>query len=249
MPTRSQVISRQIAKYDKIITADRSISDVELAVFKLAICQLVDAAFSGGGGSGSISAATVQGGIESATNLASILARLTSIDNKTIDISGIVTAIQTAADIDTIIARLTSLDNSKLTASDVTLAIQNAADIDTIIDKLTSVVQNTASSTNNITVNASNIVNSYTQSVVSVTSTSNNLLFNANPNRRHLVIINKSPTNPIDLFLGAVGTFGQGLPLLPNQPYEINSANLYLGTINARPNTGITIDLALAEGI
>jgi hypothetical protein len=106
---RSTVIASQISKYDKIINDNRTIPDTELAIFKLAICQLVDAAFSGGGGGGGTTTATVSSGIDAAIDIDTIITRLTSIDTKAILQADIVAAIQNAADIDTIITRLTSI--------------------------------------------------------------------------------------------------------------------------------------------
>jgi hypothetical protein len=202
--TRSTVIADLITKYDAIVTGQDK-SAIELAVFKIAICQLVDAAFSGGGGT---TIATVSDGIDA------------------------------SVDIGTIITRLTSLDTAKLTQSDITTAIQAAADIDTIISNLATIATNQAPV----------VVATYTHSTASVVDTGVTVLA-ANASRKAATIINRSATDPVDLFFGTVGTFGAGLPLAFGQVYEINTTNLYRGIITARSGSGITVSLAVAEGV
>lgn len=240
--TRTSVISELINKYDAIIVKNRSISDTELAVFKLAICQLVDAVFSGGGGGGSISPGTISSGIDGSIDIALILDRLVSLDNNNLTQAQVQSAIQSAADIDTLISRLTSIDTKIMVQADITSAIQASTDIDTIITRLTTIATNTGTS------NGANIVASYTQGLVSIPS-SGTVVVAANASRKTAIIINRSATNPVDLFFGTLGTFGNGLPLAPTQSYEINSTNLYQGVINARTDAGITVSLAVAEGI
>ena len=203
--TRSTVIEDLITKYDAIVTGQDK-SAIELAVFKIAICQLVDAAFSGGGGGTTI--ATVSDGIDD------------------------------SVDIGTIITRLTSLDTAKLTQSDITTAIQAAADIDTIISNLATIATNQSPV----------VVATYTHSTASVVDTGVTVLA-ANASRKAATIINRSATDPVDLFFGTVGTFGAGLPLAFGQVYEINTTNLYRGIITARSGSGITVSLAVAEGV
>ena len=200
--TRATVIADLITKYDAIVTGQDK-SAIELAVFKIAICQLVDAA-SGGG----TTIATVSDGIDA------------------------------SVDIGTIITRLTSLDTGKLTQSDITSAIQAAADIDTIISNLTTIATNQAPV----------VIATYTHSTASVVDTGLTVLA-ANAIRKAATIINRSATDPVDLFFGTVGTFGAGLPLAFGQVYEINSTNLYRGIITARSGSGITVSLAVAEGV
>jgi len=76
--TRAQVINSLIQKYDAQIT-DAESAVVETAVQKLAIAQLVDAAFSGGGGGTTI--ATVSDGIDASVDIGTIVTRLTTIQN------------------------------------------------------------------------------------------------------------------------------------------------------------------------
>jgi hypothetical protein len=209
---RSTVIANQISKYDKIINDNRTIPDTELAIFKLAICQLVDAAFSGGGGGGGTTAATVSSGIDA------------------------------AVDIDTIITRLTSIDTKAILQADIVAAIQSAADIDTIITRLTSIATNTSSGT------SSNVVTTYTPTNASINDTGV-LAIAANAARKHAIIVNRSTTNTVDLFFGAIGLFGDGTPLLPQQSYEINNTNLYAGIVRAIAATGVTASLSVIEGI
>jgi hypothetical protein len=78
MPTRSEVISSLISKYNAQIT-DTESAVVETAVMKLAIAQLVDAAFSGGG----TTIATVSDGIDASVDINTILTRLTTIATNT----------------------------------------------------------------------------------------------------------------------------------------------------------------------
>lgn len=77
MPTRTEVITALKSRYDAQITGLES-ANVESAIAKMAIAQLVDASFSGGG-SGSISAAEVADGINISTTIGTILSQLTAI--------------------------------------------------------------------------------------------------------------------------------------------------------------------------
>jgi hypothetical protein len=215
-----------------------------LAIFKIAICQLVDAVFSGGGGGGSTSASTIASGVDASADINSILATLQSIDTKLIQEADIISAIQTAADVDTIITRLTSLDNNKLTQSGVESAIQSAADIDTIVARLSSIVTNTS----NISAGGSsvNTVSSYNSTTIAITDAGGTIIA-SNGNRKHAIIVNRS-ANVCDLFFGTIGSFGAGLPLEPKQPYEINNSNLFLGAVRGITETGLTASLAVLEG-
>lgn len=181
-----------------------------MAIFKLAICQLVDAAFGGGGGGGT-TPQIVSDGIDAST------------------------------DINTILARLTSIDNKALLQADIVAAIQSAADIDIIIARLTSIVTNTS-------VGASNIVTTYTPTNPTITDTGV-VAIPANTARKHAIIVNRSTTNTVNLFFGVLGTFGAGLPLVPQQNYEINNANLYTGVIRGITSTGLTAILSVTEGV
>jgi hypothetical protein len=246
--SRSQVISGLISKYDLIVNGQDK-SAIELAVFKIAICQLVDAVFSGGGGGGggSTSSATVSDGIDGSTDITTILSRLTDLVAKPNPPTqaDIVSAIQSAADIDTIIARLTSLDTGKLTQASVEAAIQSAADIDTIIARLSSIVSNTG----NISVVGSsvNTVNSYSRATIAITDVGGTIIA-SNANRKHAIIVNRS-VNVCDLFFNTIGLFGDGLPLEPKQSYEVNNSNLFVGAISGRTDTGLGSNLAVLEGI
>jgi hypothetical protein len=122
--------------------------------------------------------------------------------------------------------------------------INSSADIDTIIARLTSIVTNTATSGGAV----STPISTYAHSAPSITDTGTVALA-ANTNRKGAVIINRSATNPVDLFFGAVGIYGVGLPLVPGQSYEINSTNLYTGVVRAITSSGNTAILAVAEGI
>lgn len=237
--TRSTVISKLITKFDAVINGNDS-GAIELAVFKLAICQLVDAAFAssgGGGGGGGTTAQVISDGIDQSVDVSAIITRLTSLDTGKLTTADITTAIQTAAKIDTIITRLTSLTTSNLTQANVEAAIQNAADIDTIIARLTAINTNTVSTP----------ITAYTMSSLAIVDTAIDVLA-VNVNRKGAIIINRSNTNSVDLFFGVSGVYGAGLPLAPGQSYEIDRSNLYTGAIRSIAGTGITAILAVAEG-
>lgn len=244
--TRSSVIAGLITKFDGVINGTDT-SAIELAVFKLAICQLVDAAFSGGGGGGggSTTPQIVSDGIDQSIDINTIIARLADLVAKPNppSQSDITIAINAAVDIDTIITRLTSLDTSKLTQANIESAIQSAADIDTIITRLTTIATNTDGGGGAV----STPITAYTQSTTTTTD-AGIVVLALNANRKGAVIVNRSTTNPVDLFFGALGAYGVGLPLAPGQPYEINSTNLYTGVIRSITSTGITAVLAVAEG-
>lgn len=241
--TRSQVISNLITKYDKVVTGNDK-SAIEVAVFKIAMCQLVDAAFSGGGGGGGTTIGTVSDGIDGSIDINTIITRLSSIDTNQLTQAGVVTAIQSAADIDTIITRLTAIETNTAgggggggtTIPTVSGGIDASVDIDTIIAQLTTVVANT---------NAS-LVTSYTHNSVGVDTTGIQVRA-INSNRKHLIIVNKSTTTNVELFFDTVGTFGNGLPLVPGQFYEMNGSNLYRGAIRAVAASG-TVNLSISEG-
>lgn len=207
---RSTVIASRISAYDKIINDNRTVPDTELAIFKLAICQLVDAAFSGGGGGGT-TIGTISDGIDAST------------------------------DINTILTRLTSIDNKALLQADIVAAIGSAADIDTIIARLNSIVTNTS-------IGASNVITTYTPTNPTITDTGV-VAIAANAARKHAIIVNRSTANTVSLFFGTLGTFDAGLPIVPQQSYEINNANLYTGVIRGVTATGLTANLSVIEGI
>ena len=203
---RSTVIASRISAYDKIINDNRTIPDTELAIFKLAICQLVDAALGGGSGGGT-TPTIVSNGIDAST------------------------------DINTILTRLASIDGKALLQADIVAAIQSASDIDTIIARLSSIVTNT-----------SNVVTTYTTTNPTITD-AGVVAIDANASRKHAIIVNKSTTNTVNLFFGVLGTFGAGLPLVPQQNYEINNANLYTGIIRGITSRGLTASLSVLEGV
>ena len=114
MPTRAEVIASKIQQYDAQIT-DIENANVELAMSRLAIAQTINSAGGGGGGGGT----TVQ---------------------------TIVDGINTATDIDTIIARLTTIAaTAQLTTADITNGINNSTDIDAIITALSTIRDRTPS--------------------------------------------------------------------------------------------------------
>lgn len=278
--TRSTVIAGLITKFDSVINGTDA-SAIELAVFKLAICQLVDAAFSGGGGGGGTTIGTVSDGIDGSVDIDTIITRLTSIDTNRLTQANVEAAIQAAADIDTIIThlttiasnttgggggggttiatvsdgidasadigtivtKLTSIDTNRLTQANIESAIQAAADIDIIITRLTTIAANTAGGGG-----GGVPVTTYTHSTATITDAGVTAIA-ANASRLGVIIINRSATNSVDLFLGALGTYGAGLPLAPGQAYEINSTNLYTGIIRGIASTGNTAVLAVAEGV
>jgi hypothetical protein len=207
---RSTIIASRISAYDKIINDNRTVPDTELAIFKLAICQLVDAAFGGGGGGGTTPAIVADG-------------------------------IDASVDINTILTRLASIDTKTLLQADIVAAIQSAADIDTIITRLTSIATNTS-------VGASNVVTTYTVTNPTITDTGV-VAIAANATRKHAIIVNRSTSNTVSLFFGVLGAFGAGLPLVPQQSYEINNANLYTGIIRGITSTGLTASLSVTEGV
>ncbi len=92
-------------------------------------------------------------------------------------------------------------------------------------------------------------ITSYTHSSPVITSTGATVLA-ANTDRQNAIIHNRSTTDIVELTFGTPAlTFGQGLPLAPGEKYRIDSTNIYLGAITARSDTGITVNLAVAEGI
>lgn len=177
---RSQIIADRITEYDKIITKNRTIPEVELAIFKIAICQLVDAAFGGGNG-------------------------------------GSATTPQIVAD-----------------------GIDLSVDINTIITRLTSIASNTNPPVTTISV--------YTPTTA-IVGDAGNVGLASNSARKGATIVNRSTTQPVDLFFGALDAFGAGLPLAPQQAYEINSTNLYTGVITAIAPSGQRVNLAVLEGV
>jgi hypothetical protein len=115
-------------------------------------------------------------------------------------------------------------------------------DIEAILARLTTIATNTS---------ASAPINIYRQLNQTVTG-SGLLAVAANPTRKGMLLINRSTTNTIDLFLHAPSTpntFGVGLPLLPAQSYEINSTNLYLGQVSAKTGAGLTAELSIMESL
>lgn len=85
MPIYTQVVASRISKYRAQLERDNgNDADIDMAMFRIAIGGLIDAAFSGGGGGGgATSAATITQGINDAVDIDTLIARLVSIDNKT----------------------------------------------------------------------------------------------------------------------------------------------------------------------
>lgn len=95
----------------------------------------------------------------------------------------------------------------------------------------------------------STTITSYNHSKPSITDTGATVLV-ANTNRKAAVIVNRSTTDTVELtFASTALAYGLGFPLQPGQSYQINSTNLYAGAIAARTATGITVDLAVLEGV
>ena len=249
--TRSQIISNLITKYDKVVTGNDK-SAIELAVFKIAICQLVDAAFSGGGGGGGTSVGTVSDGIDASIDINAIVTSLASINTNQLTQAGVIAAIQSAADIDTIITRLTSIETNTAgggggggggtSSATIASGVDASVDISTIITQLTAINTNTASS------GGTSVVSSYDHGSLNVNSTGVQIR-GVNVSRKHLIIVNNSTTDKINLFFAAVGVFGDGLPVLPQQSYEMTASNLYRGVIRAITASGVTVNLSITEGI
>jgi hypothetical protein len=92
-------------------------------------------------------------------------------------------------------------------------------------------------------------VTAYTHTTPAITDAGATVLA-ANTARKGAIIVNRSSVDTVELFLTTpFGAYGTGLPLAPGQPYEINSTNLYVGAITARTATGITVNLAVVEGV
>jgi hypothetical protein len=92
-------------------------------------------------------------------------------------------------------------------------------------------------------------ITAYTHSNPAITDVGVTVLA-ANASRKGATIVNRSGVDTVELFLKTpFGVYGTGLPLAPGQPYEINSTNLYAGAITARTATGITVNLAVVEGV
>ena len=217
-------------------------------MFKIAICQLVDAAFSGGGGGGGTTIGTVSDGIDASIDINEIVASLASINTNQLTQAGVIAAIQSAADIDTIIARLTSIETNTAgggggtSSTTIASGVDASVDIDTIITQLTAINTNTASS------GGTSVVSSYDHGSLNVNSTGVQIR-GVNSSRKHLIIVNNSTTDKVDLFFAAVGVFGDGLPVLPQQSYEMTASNLYRGVIRAITASGVTVNLSITEGI
>ena len=245
--TRSQIISNLITKYDKVVTGNDK-SAIELAVFKIAICQLVDAAFSGGGGGGGTTIGTVSDGIDASIDINAIVTSLASINTNQLTQAGVIAAIQSAADIDTIITRLTSIETNTAGGGGGTSSATIASGVDASVDISTIITQLTAINTNTASSGGTSVVSSYDHGSLNVNSTGVQIR-GVNVSRKHLIIVNNSTTDKINLFFAAVGVFGDGLPVLPQQSYEMTASNLYRGVIRAITASGVTVNLSITEGI
>jgi hypothetical protein len=129
MPVYTDVVASRLEKYRAQLekTNGQNDADIDFAILKYVICQLVDASFSGGGGGGSTSATTIASGINLSTDIDAIVASLASIDTSQISQSDIVAAIQSATDIDTLITRLTSIDTKLQSGYNPAATITRAA--------------------------------------------------------------------------------------------------------------------------
>ncbi len=228
----TQIEKNSIADLQKAIERSRA----EKAIEKKSKIATARGTSGGGSGGSGITQSQVKLAIESAINLANILDAL-------ITPAEVRSAIDASIDIDTIVTKLTNLDDSKLTQSGVEAAIQNAADINTIIAKLTDISNNISSISG-----GSSVITTMTPGSNVITDTIGTILV-ANINRKYAAIVNKSTTDYVALYFGFNGSFSSGLPLAPGQSYEINSANLFKGNINAIADTGITVNLATVEGV
>jgi hypothetical protein len=95
----------------------------------------------------------------------------------------------------------------------------------------------------------STVISSYAHSSPAITDVGATVLA-ANSDRKSAYIINRSADDIVELTLGSTAlAYGQGLPLYPGQTFLINNSSLYTGVIKARTATGITVNLAVAEGI
>lgn len=83
MASYTQVVASRLAKYRQQMERDGNDADLDTAILKYVLCQLVDASFAGGGGGGGASAATITQGINDALDIDTLIVRLTSIDSKT----------------------------------------------------------------------------------------------------------------------------------------------------------------------
>jgi hypothetical protein len=115
--------------------------------------------------------------------------------------------------------------------------------------KYAQVVTGTGTITDPYVLSQSVAITAYTHTNPAITDAGGTVL-PANPSRKGATIVNSSTVDTVELFLKTpFGVYGTGLPLAPGQPYEINSTNLYTGAITARTATGITVNLAVVEGI
>lgn len=80
MAAYSTVVASRLAKYRQQMERDGNDADLDTAILKYVICQLVDASFAGGGGGGgSTSVATITQGINDAVDIDSIVLALNQI--------------------------------------------------------------------------------------------------------------------------------------------------------------------------
>lgn len=86
-----------------------------------------------------------------------------------------------------------------------------------------------------------------TPSNYTATTESGNALA-ANPNRRYALIRNLSTTTTVYLSLHSDAEVGKGIPLLPGEGLELNTANLCRGDVTAITESG-TAALSILEGV
>lgn len=167
MPTRTEVITSLKSKYDAQITGNQSANDIENAIARLAICQLVDAVFGGGGGGGgSTSPADIASGVDQSALVDNIRINLDEFINNRKFRDESIAALDSTTNplLDTIYNAILNIDNvdledirgllntliaSQLTQSQVSGAINGALDIDTIIARLVSIDNKTVAAPSN----------------------------------------------------------------------------------------------------
>lgn len=233
MATIQDIASTLTSQYDTQITAN-SIADMAKPIERAKVERLFDrkaklaqATGSGGGGGGgtSITQLDIKTAIETATNLDTIEAQLTTLGNYIDTIEALIST--TNAQLTAINGKQPALGQA-LSAASVPVAI---------------------AASQMATLNPANIINGYAPPTV-VTATSDGVgVLGSNANRTHAIIRNRSTVDTVELTFGAAAVaFGQGLPLDPGELYEINKSNLWLGTVNARSGSGISVDISILEG-
>lgn len=144
MPVYTDVVASRIEKYRAQLERENgNDADIDMAMFRIAIGGLIDAAFSGGGGGTSTSATTIAQGINQSSDIDTIVLRLTNIDANQINQSSVKAAIESATNLLAIVNQLASIDAKLIQEADIVSAIQSATDIDTLIASLNTIAGNT----------------------------------------------------------------------------------------------------------